>query len=118
MGGEQENTIITSVNGYMQLGTGWTGNSPKKNSRCNKAIALQKIDSGFPHISNDSENIIVYQATFIPGTIEATDINEVVLLNKNSTTADCLAYAQLVPKVTMTILDSIAIEWSIQISGS
>jgi hypothetical protein len=112
-------TKITSVNGYLQLGTGWTGNSTKLNSRCNTPVgSMQQIDSGFPHISDDSGNIIVYQATFSPGTIEATDINEAALLNGNGTTAECLAYAQLSPQVTMTLLDSIAVEWSITIDGS
>ena len=42
-------TKVTSSNGYIQVGTGWTGNSTKTNTRCNTSTGSMKaLDSGYP----------------------------------------------------------------------
>lgn len=109
-------TKITSVNGYMQVGTGWTGNSPKLNTRCNTSTgSFQKIDTGYPNVSGTS---ITYKATFPIGSLNASNINEACLLNGNTGTATSLAYAQITPAANVTENDSLAIEWTITVTGS
>ena len=42
-------TKVTSSSGYIQVGTGWTGNSTKTNTRCNTSTGSMKApDSGYP----------------------------------------------------------------------
>lgn len=109
-------TKITSVNGYMQVGTGWTGNSPKQNTRCNTPTGtFQKVDSGFPSAKGA---VVTYKASFPAGSLDATGIDEVCLLNGNTSQAESLAYAEITPAVNVTQYDSLAIEWSITVQGS
>lgn len=109
-------TKITSVNGYMQVGTGWTGNSPKQNTRCNNSVgSFQKVDSGYPSVSGA---VVTYKASFPVGSLNASGIDEVCLLNGNTSQAESLAYAQITPAVDVTSNDSLAIEWTITVQGS
>jgi hypothetical protein len=42
-------TKVSSSAGYIQVGTGWTGNSAKTNTRCNTPTgAMKLLDSGYP----------------------------------------------------------------------
>src|SRR5215470_4134755 len=42
-------TRVTSSSGYIQVGTGWSGNSAKANTRCNTSTGSMKaLDTGFP----------------------------------------------------------------------
>ena len=42
-------TKITAATGYIQVGTGWTGNSPKTNTRCNTPTgSMEALDAGYP----------------------------------------------------------------------
>ena len=109
-------TKITSVNGYMQVGTGWTGNSAKQNTSCNSATGnFQKVDSGYPSVNGA---VVTYKASFAAGSLNASGIDEVCLLNGNTAQAESLAYAQISPAVDVTANDSLAIEWTITVQGS
>src|SRR5215469_17262607 len=82
-------TKVTSSNGFIQVGTGWTGNSTKNNTRCNTATGSMKaLDSGFPALlaswGNGGDTTVAYRATFAAGTLSANNINEACLLNGNS----------------------------------
>lgn len=113
---------IIEADGYMQVGTGWTGNSPAANTRCNTAVgAMMPIDAGFPQtegtLGNTGQNILKYQSTFNVGTLNATGINEAALLNGNTADAKCLAYAQITPTANVTDADSLTLVWEITIRG-
>jgi hypothetical protein len=42
-------TKVSSSSGYIQVGTGWTGNSTKTNNRCNNPTgAMKALDEGYP----------------------------------------------------------------------
>jgi hypothetical protein len=113
---------VTSTNGYIQVGTGWTGNSTKNNTRCNTATAnMKQLDNGYPSLKaawgSAGDTTVTYRATFSAGVLNANGINEACLLNGNDTSADCLAYAQITPSVNVTSSDTLQILWEITILG-
>ena len=115
-------TKVSSANGYIQVGTGWTGNSTKTNTRCNTSTGSMKLlDSGYPLLKaawgNTGDTTVIYRATFAAGDLNANGINEACLLNGNGSTANCLAYAQITPSVNVTSSDTLQVLWEITILG-
>ena len=115
-------TKVTSSAGYIQVGTGWTGNSTKNNTRCNTATGSMKaLDSSYPALKaawgNTGDTTVTYRATFAAGSLNANGINEACLLNGNGSSANCLAYAQITPSVNVTASDTLQILWEITILG-
>ena len=113
---------VTSSTGFIQVGTGWTGNSAKTNTRCNTPTgSMRVLDSGFPALKaawgQSGDTTVTYRATFAAGTLNVNGINEACLLNGNSGTANCLAYAQITPTVNVTSSDTLQILWEITILG-
>jgi hypothetical protein len=113
---------VTSAAGYIQVGTGWTGNSTKTNTRCNAATGSMKLlDSGYPALNaawgNTGDTTLTYRATFAAGSLNANSVNEACLLNGNGTGANCLAYAQITPSVNVTASDTLQVLWEITILG-
>jgi len=115
-------TKVTSSTGYIQIGTGWTGNSTKTNTRCNTPNGSMKaLDVGYPALKaawgNAGDTTLTYRVTFAAGTLNANGINEACLLNGNGTGANCLAYAQITPSVNVTASDTLQVLWEITILG-
>ena len=115
-------TKVTSSSGYIQVGTGWTGNSTKTNTRCNTSTgSMQQLDNGYPALvaawGNTGDTTITYRATFAAGSLNVNGINEACLLNGNSPSANCLAYAQITPAVNVTSSDTLQVVWEITILG-
>jgi hypothetical protein len=115
-------TKVTSSNGYIQVGTGWTGNSTKTNTRCNTPTGSMKaLDANYPALTaawgNTGDTTLTYRATFAAGNLNANGINEACLLNGNDGSANCLAYAQINPSVNVTSADTLQILWEITILG-
>ena len=113
---------VTSATGFIQVGTGWTGNSTKTNTRCNTPTgAMKQLDSGYPALKaswgNTGDTAVTYRVTFAAGALNANGINEACLLNGNGTAANCLAYAQINPSVNVTASDTLQILWEITILG-
>ena len=113
---------VTSSSGYIQVGTGWTGNGTKTNTRCNAATGSMKaLDSGYPALSaawgSNGDTTLTYRATFAAGSLNVNGINEACLLNGNGTSANCLAYAQITPTVNVTSSDTLQVLWEITILG-
>ena len=113
---------VSSVTGYIQVGTGWTGNSTKTNTRCNTPTgSMGQLDNGYPVLNavwgNTGDTTVTYRATFPAGALNANGINEACLLNGNSSSADCLAYAQLTPTTNVTSSDTLQVLWEITILG-
>ena len=113
---------VTSSSGFIQVGTGWTGNSTKTNTRCNTPSGSMKaLDSGYPALKaawgNTGDTTVTYRATFAAGALNANGINEACLLNGNGTAANCLAYAQITPAVNVTASDTLQVLWEITILG-
>ena len=115
-------TVIDGTSGYIEVGTGWTGISPKNNTACNTATGARKImDAGCPQTKGvfgaADDNVTVYRATFAAGNLDASGIDEAALMN-HLTAGDCLAYAQITPEVNVTVNDTLQIEWEITFLGS
>jgi len=115
-------TVIDGANGYIAVGTGWTGNSPKSNTTCNTPTGARKImDAGYPMTKGAfgaaDDNVTVYRATFAAGNLNVSGIDEASLMN-HLTAGDCLAYAQVTPEVNVTVNDTLQIEWEITFLGS
>jgi hypothetical protein len=115
-------TKVSSSSGYIQVGTGWTGNSTKANTRCNAATGSMKaLDSGYPALTaawgNTGDTTLTYRATFAAGALNVNNVNEACLLNGNGTSANCLAYAQITPSVNVTSSDTLQVLWEITILG-
>jgi hypothetical protein len=115
-------TKVSSSSGYIQVGTGWTGNSTKANTRCNAATgAMKALDSGYPALvaawGSTGDTTLTYRATFSAGLLNVNNVNEACLLNGNSTSANCLAYAQINPSVNVTSADTLQVLWEITILG-
>jgi len=113
---------VTSATGFIQVGTGWTGNGTKNNVRCNAATgSMRTLDNSFPALNaawgNAGDTTVSYRATFGAGSLNANSINEACLLNGNSASADCLAYAQITPSVNVTSSDTLQVLWEITILG-
>jgi len=113
---------VSSANGYIQVGTGWTGNSTKTNTRCNTPTGSMKaLDANYPALTaawgNTGDTTVNYRATFAAGNLNANGINEACLLNGNISTSQCLAYAQINPSVNVTTSDTLQIVWEITILG-
>ena len=113
---------VTSASGFIQVGTGWTGNSTKTNTKCNTPSGSMKaLDSSYPALKaawgNTGDTTVTYRATFAAGSLNANGINEACLLNGNGSTANCLAYAQITPAVNVTASDTLQVLWEITILG-
>jgi len=116
-------TKITASSGFIQLGTGWTGSSPKTNTRCNAPTgSMEALDTGYPvttaAFGSTGDNILRYRASFEAGKLNASGINEACLLNGNTAGAVSLAYAQVSPAATVTSVDTLQIDWEITFTGS
>jgi hypothetical protein len=116
-------TKITSATGYIQVGTGWTGSSPKTNTRCNTATgSMEALDAGYPvrgaAFGSTGDNVLTYRASFEAGKLNANGINEACLLNGNTAGAISLAYAQITPAANVTSVDTLQVDWQITFTGS
>ena len=114
---------VDATNGYMIVGTGWTGSSPKSNTNVNTSTGTyKKLDSTYPKLQaafgQTGQNVVLYRTSFAAGDLNANGINEVALMNGNTSAAKCLAYAQITPAVNVTSADSLQIDWQITVSGS
>ena len=114
---------VDATYGYMIVGTGWTGSSPKNNTNVNTSTGTyKKLDSTFPKLQaafgQTGQNVVLYRTSFAAGDLNANGINEVALMNGNNAQAKCLAYAQISPAVNVTSADSLQIDWQITVSGS
>jgi hypothetical protein len=113
---------VSSTNGYIQVGTGWSGNGTKTNTRCNTPTGSMKaLDANYPVLTaawgNTGDTTLSYRATFAAGNLNANGINEACLLNGNGNGANCLAYAQINPSVNVTTSDTLQVLWEITILG-
>ena len=116
-------TKVDATNGYMRVGTGWTGTTPKNNTGVNTPTgSFKKLDSTYPKTSGEfgatGQNIVLYRTSFAAGDLNANGINEVALMNGNTAAAKCLAYAQITPAVNVTSADSLQIDWQITFNGA
>ncbi|MDA3958938.1 hypothetical protein [Oceanispirochaeta sp.] len=115
-------TPVNSANGFIEVGTGWTGLTTKSNSGCNTPVGnRQGMDAEYPKtkgvFGESTDDKACYRATFPSGSLEATGINEAALMNA-SAAGVCLAYAQITPEVNIGANDILQIDWEITFYGT
>jgi len=114
---------IDAAHGFIQVGTGWTGNSTKANTHCNTPTGNpEPLDAGYPALQAafglEGDNVVLYRATFEAGSLGANGINEAALLNGSDGEALCLAYGQLDPAANVTAQDTLQVEWELSFEGT
>jgi len=128
---------ITDTNGYMIIGTGWTGVNPKQNTWVNTPIGgtpYRALDTGYPQLITlesyitSNGNIVQFQAG-TGGTwtgMTATGVNEVCIASTSTYSApdgsgggtSTLAYAQISPTLSLISSDTLTLVWSLTLLGA
>lgn len=117
-------TKVDNTNGYIEVGTGWTGTTPKANASCNTPTGNPEVmDATYPKLKGSfgaaDDNVTQYRATFEAGDLNASGIDEAALINNSTAaSAECLAYAQINPSVDVTTADTLQVDWEITFLGA
>jgi len=115
---------VDNTNGHIEVGTGWTGTTPKANASCNTPTGSPEVmDATYPQVVGAfgaaNDNQVRYRSTFEAGDLNATGIDEAALLNNASAaSADCLAYAEITPAVNVTTSDTLEVTWTLTFLGA
>lgn len=116
---------LQNANGYIVIGTGWTGGSPKSNTWVNTQVgSAQALAAGYPQLQaswgSNGQNQVNYLVTYAPGSLAFSGINEATLVTAatQGVATSCLAYAQISPSVNVTTSDTLQISWMITFLGS
>lgn len=110
---------VDATNGFICVGTGWTGDEPKKNKKVNFPVgSFAKLSEGYPKIESESNNVIYYRAKFEAGKLFSNGINEAALMNGDDENAKCFAYAEITPSANVSYSDTLQIDWQITINGN
>lgn len=114
---------LDNAHGYIPVGTGWTGTSPKTNTFVNAISGSAKsLSATYPKLKGAwgaaNDNVVQYRALYAIGDLSAT-INEAALTSGATDGAgDCLAYAEVSPAAVVTSSDSLQIDWEITFLGA
>ena len=115
---------IDNTHGYIPVGTGWTGVTPKANTWVNTQTGSSKAFSAtYPKLKGawgaTDDNVTLFQAIYVPGDLNATGINEAAITSNSSVggSNSTLAYAQITPSVNVTTSDTLQIDWELTVIG-
>ena len=117
-------TKVNNANGYIQVGTGWTGTTPKANTAVNTSTGSPKaMSASYPQVKGAfgaaDDNVTQYRSVFAAGDLNETGIDEAALLNNVTPgSADCLAYAQITPSVNVGLTDTLQVDWELTFLGA
>lgn len=117
-------TKVDNTNGHIEVGTGWTGTTPKQNTSCNTPTGNPEVmDATYPVLKgtwgNTDDNVVQYRATFEAGDLNQTGINEAALINNSvAASGDCLAYGQITPAVDVSSTDTLQVDWELTFLGA
>jgi len=117
-------TKLANASGFIAVGTGWTGSTPKANTWVNTISGSpEALDATYPVLKgtfgNADDNVTIYRATFEAGDLNVTGIDEAVLSNANTDGGgQALAYAQITPEINVTSADTLQVTWEITFLGA
>lgn len=117
-------TKVDNTNGYIAVGTGWTGSSPKTNEVVNTPTGSPEVmDATYPKLKgtfgNADDNVTQYRAIFEAGDLNASGIDEAGLGNNAvEASGDNLGYGELSPAVNVTTADTLQVDWELTFLGS
>lgn len=114
---------LDNSNGFVQVGTNWTGSTPKANQTCNTGTGTpEAMDATYPKqkgaFGAANDNVTQYRATFEAGDLNATITEAALLNNVTPASADCLAYAQVSPSAVVSTSDTLQVDWEITFLGA
>jgi hypothetical protein len=115
---------VDNTNGYIDVGTGWTGTGVKAQTVLNTPTGSPEVmDATYPKLKGSfgaaNDNVTQYRATYEAGDLNATGINEAGLLNNGTRgSADMLAYAQITPSVNVGASDTLQVDWELTFLGA
>lgn len=118
-------TKITASTGFIPVGTGWTGTSPKTNGWVNTITGTAKaLEAGYPQTKGAwlaaNDNVTMYRVVYAAGSFGSVTINEAAITSHATDVAanSCLAYAQVTPAVAITASDTLQIDWELTFLGA
>ena len=117
-------TKVDNSNGYIAVGTGWTGSSPKTNEVVNTATGSPKgMEATYPKLKgtfgNADDNVTQYRSIFGAGDLNASGIDEAGLGNNAvEASGDNLGYGELSPAVNVTTADTLQVDWELTFLGA
>ena len=116
-------TKVDNTNGYIEVGTGFATEVKTVLSCVTPTGSPEVMDASYPVLKgtwgNADDNVTQYRATFEAGDLNAVDIDEACLLNNAvAASGDALAYAEITPKVTVAVTDTLQMDWELTYVGS
>jgi hypothetical protein len=115
---------INGTNCYIAVGTGYTGIDNKNQTWVNTQTGpAQLVTTLYPQLAAvwgvSGDNQLNFAFTYAAGTLNATGINEAVIVSANvqGVTTTCLAYAQI-SSLNVSISDSLAVTWQVLFNGT
>lgn len=116
-------TKVDNTNGFVSVGTGWTGTTPKTNEAVNTPSGdPEAMEATYPKtkgtFGNADDNVIQYRVIFEAGDLNAT-IDEAGLGNHAvEATGDNLAYGNITPDAIVGLSDTLQVDWEITPLGA
>jgi hypothetical protein len=115
---------LSAANGFIAVGTGWTGLNTKANTWVNTQVGIPTpLLAGYPQIQapwgSVGANSLVSIGVYPIGSLNANGINEAALVTApiQGVITTCLAYSQVIPVANVTSSDSFMITWIINFLG-
>jgi len=111
-------TKVNNANGVIGVGTGFSSEAKTVTALVTQTGSNEAMDATYPKLKGafnaTDDNVVQYRATFEAGDLSATDIDEAALGNGTY----LLAYAEVTPKVTMTVADTLQADWELTVLGT
>lgn len=118
-------TKITASTGFIPVGTGWTGTTPKANTWVNALTgAARALEASYPLLKGSwgaaNDNVLQYRVIYPAASFGTVTINEAAITSHATDIAanSLLAYAQVTPAVAITASDTLQIDWELTFLGS
>lgn len=120
-------TKVDNTDGYITVGTGWTGITPKTNEAVNTPSAgspTKGMEATYPKLKGAfgaaDDNVVQYRCIYTAGLLTGSPvINEAGLGNNAAEGAgDNLAYAEVSPTATIGASDTLQIDWELTVLGA
>ncbi len=116
-------TKVDNTNGYVTVGTGWTGTTPKTNTAVNTPTGSPEgMEATYPKVKGAfgaaDDNVTQYRVIFEAGDLNAT-VDEAGLGNNAvEASGDNQAYGNVTPDAVVGLSDTLQVDWEITPLGA
>lgn len=116
-------TKVDNTNGHIEVGTGFISEVKTATSCTTPTGSPEVMDATYPKLKGSwgatDDNVTQYRSTFEAGDLNAAGIDEAALINNAvAVSGDCLAYAELLPNVTVAVTDTLQVDWELTFVGA